>query len=194
MTQLSDPNAVPPALPPVAVPVISYAAPSYGAPTAGGAWRDRAVVILHISSALPDACVKCGGPPETRLKRNMSWYPPIAYIGLLAGLLPFAIAAIVMQKKATVMVPMCSQHLQTRKRNLLIAWGLALGGLAVAIGGPAIASPSVMIPVGIAVLIAGLIVGTIAANPLKPKKIDAQYAYLKGACEHFLNQLPDVHV
>jgi hypothetical protein len=51
-----------------------------------------------------------------------------------------------------------------------------------------------MIPVGISVFIAGVVVGSIATNPVKPRKIDNQYVYLKGACSLFLNQLPDVHV
>jgi hypothetical protein len=106
--------------------------------------------------------------------------------------LPFAVIAIVLQKKATVHVPLCELHLQKRKRSILIAWCLSLGGLALAIVGPMYVEPALMIPLGILVFIIGVALGVIAANPLKPRKIDPPYAYLKGACELFLTQLPDV--
>ena len=186
------PAAIPPQSPGVPVPVLSYAAPGFGAQAVRGAWRDGPTVVVYQSAELPDACVKCGGPPERRLKRKLAWHPPIVYVGLLGGILPFAIMAMVMQKKVTVMVPMCGEHLQKRKRALLIAWTLSVGGLAVAIGGPMVARPELLIPLGIILFIVGIIFGVRTTNPLQPKKIELPYAYLKGACEMFLQQLPDL--
>ena len=192
MTQQMGSDAMAAQAPGAPIPVLPYASPGYGAPAVVGAWRDGGIVVLYQSGELPDACVKCGGPPVTRLKRTLSWYPPLAYLGLLGGVLPFAVIAIVLQKKATVHVPLCELHLQKRKRSILIAWCLSLGGLAIAIGGPMITEPALMIPLGILVFIIGVALGTIATNPLKPRKIEPPYAYLKGACEMFLTQLPDV--
>jgi hypothetical protein len=192
MTQQMGSDALAAQAPAAPIPVIPYASPGYGAPVVVGAWRDGGIVVLYQSSELPDACVKCGGPPVTRLKRTVTWFPPLAYLGLLGGVLPFAVIAIVLQKKATVRVPLCGLHLQQRKRSILIAWGLSLGGLALAIVGPMYVEPALTIPLGILVFIIGVALGVIAANPLKPRKIDPPYAYLKGACELFLTQLPDV--
>lgn len=192
MSQQLDPNTSPPQPERVSAPVISYAIPSHLANTSGEARRDGKTVVVDKSGRLPHLCVKCGGTPEKVLKRNLTWYPRIAYAGLFAGVLPFAILAVVMQQKATVLVPLCSQHMRSRRRSILIAWGIALAGIGLIVAAFTLADQSWLSVVGILALVAALFVGMNAANPLRPKRIDRQRAYLKGACEQFLSQLPEV--
>src|SRR5262249_13477137 len=54
--------------------------------------------------------MRCGAPADSRKSRTFSWFPPIAYIGLLAGLLPFVIIALVLTKRMAVSVPLCHEH------------------------------------------------------------------------------------
>jgi hypothetical protein len=176
-------------------PVIDYATPRVLASTGNrGAWRNGAIVVLPKGGELPYACVKCGGPPEKSLRRNLTWYPPIAYLGLLVGVLPFGIIAVLLQKRASVNMPMCSRHLQRRKRSILITWGVGLTGLALAIAGGASTDGVAYIAAGIFVCILSLIFGVTVASPLKPAKIDAECSYLKGAGTGFLNRLADGRV
>jgi hypothetical protein len=172
--------------------VIGYANPRLLLSTSDRpAWRDGAIVVLPRGRELPHACVKCGGPPEKLLRRNLTWYPPIAYLGLLVGVRPFGIIAVLLQKRATVMMPMCSRHLQRRKRSILIAWGVGLAGLSLAIAGPASTDGVAYIAAGIFICILSLMFGVTVASPLKPAKIDAECSYLKGAGIEFLNRLLD---
>jgi len=192
MSQPYETSSAPPPLPPGAVPVISYATPAGSAP-AGGAWRDGPKLVMHKAGHLHDACVKCGQPPQKWLKRNLVWYPPIAYIGLLAGILPFAIIALIMQKKATIIVPLCADHLRKRLHGILIGWCVVLASFAVMIGGPMMLNQPILILVGLIILIIGAYMAQSAAQPLKPAKIDDQYAYLKGAGEPFLSHLSPIN-
>lgn len=59
---------------------------------------------------LPSVCMRCGAPADNRKSRTFSWFPPIAYIGLIAGILPFAIIALVLTKRMSVSVPLCHEH------------------------------------------------------------------------------------
>ena len=59
---------------------------------------------------LPSVCIRCGAPADSRKSRTFSWFPPIAYVGLLAGILPFAIISLVLTKRMSVGVPLCHEH------------------------------------------------------------------------------------
>jgi hypothetical protein len=149
------------------------------------------VVVLPRGGELPYACVKCGEPPTTFLRRNLTWYPPIAYLGLVVGILPFGIIAVLLQKRATVMMPMCSRHLHRRKRSMLIAWVAGIAGVIIAVAGPLSINGAAYILAGVLVALASLSLGISVASPLRPKKIDPECSYLNGAGLGFLNQLPD---
>jgi hypothetical protein len=59
---------------------------------------------------LPRACMRCGAPATLFKTKNFSWYPSWVYILLLAGLLPFLIVALIMQKRMRVSAPLCDRH------------------------------------------------------------------------------------
>jgi hypothetical protein len=59
---------------------------------------------------MPEVCMVCGARAETWKSKRFSWCTPLAYLGLLAGLLPFLIIALVLTKYMTVRVPLCHQH------------------------------------------------------------------------------------
>jgi hypothetical protein len=52
----------------------------------------------------------CGEPADIRKTRKFSWHSPLAYLGLLAGVLPFIIIALVLTKRMVVKVPLCQIH------------------------------------------------------------------------------------
>ncbi len=88
-----------------------------------------AIVRLTLDEAadgyLPETCLKCGQKAEHWVKKKFSWYPSWVWILLLAGVLPFAIVAAILTKRATVQAPMCAAHRRHWLiRTLVVALGL----------------------------------------------------------------------
>jgi hypothetical protein len=104
------------------------------------------------------------------------------------------------QKKARIECGLCPVHRRKRSTAILIAWGLALLGLVMTIGGISWAAQSranentglVTALAGVVVLIIAAVYGLIAPRALFPKKIDNQYAWMKGAGPEFLNNFPAI--
>jgi hypothetical protein len=59
---------------------------------------------------MPGICMVCGEKAQIWKTKRFSWCTPLAYLGLLAGLLPFLIIALILTKYMTVRVPLCLQH------------------------------------------------------------------------------------
>ena len=58
---------------------------------------------------LPAVCMKCGAPATTWKSKTFSWHPPWVYVLILIGLLPFAIVAMVLTKRRTILAPLCAR-------------------------------------------------------------------------------------
>jgi hypothetical protein len=162
----------------------------------GGVWRRGRVLIMHQRAQLPPICVKSGAPAATWLKRDLSWHHPLCYLGLLGGLIPFVILALVMTKRATVHVGLTEEWAARRKKWLMIGWGVGLSGLAIFIGGFVLIANEVNvgaigIPLGLVVGLGGAIAGSIGASIVTPKKIDANYVWLNGVHPDVLNMFPE---
>ena len=87
-------------MPTAPVAVLPYASPAAaGGYYPDGAWREGNVLIVRKNVALPPRCVKCGAPAEGPLmKRTYYWHDPILYILILAGILIYAIVALIVRK------------------------------------------------------------------------------------------------
>jgi hypothetical protein len=81
---------------------------------------------------LPQVCAKCGDPTSETVRRKFQWFPPIAYIAILAGLLPFAIIALVLTKRLEADMPMCEKH---KKDWAWRQWFVVGGLLLLLVGG-----------------------------------------------------------
>jgi hypothetical protein len=170
-----------------AVP-LAYAAPStgYGETIA---WSEGDVLVVRKGATLPPLCVKCNEPAEGNpIKRNLSWHHPALFLLILAGVLVYAIVALVVQKKGTVYVSLCARHRSRRLMIGLTAGALAFGGLAMLIfagvigrGWPALA--------GGAMLLIGLIMA-VANQTLTAKRIDDHFLWLRGTGRAFLANFP----
>jgi len=183
---------------PVGYPAAQYAAPgavplAYAAPAAayGGnvAWSEGAVLVVRKDAMLPPLCVRCNEPADGKpIKRNFSWHHPTLFLLILAGLLVYAIVALVVQKKGTVYLSLCPRHRSRRLMMGLTAGALALGGLAMMILAGAIGEgwPAA---VGGLMLLAAIIMG-VANQTLTAKRIDDHFLWLKGAGREFLANFP----
>src|SRR5207247_1179889 len=99
---------------------------------------EMAEIRLDLGEAdgyLPDICMCCGGAATVTKTRKMSWCPPWVGVLILAGLIPYAIVAMILTKRATVQVPLCDQHKGHWFNRALLAFGsfflfTAIGGAA----------------------------------------------------------------
>jgi hypothetical protein len=192
------PNASqPPAAPP---PLPVYATPNgYQYQPQMGPWRDGMMLVTTTNAVLPDVCVKCNAPANGyKLRRQMAWHESWLYALILAGVVVYAVVAMVMQKKATIHLGLCPVHRAKRTRTILIAWGIALLALAVGIGGAMLVYENrstrdftgLAVVAGIVLLIVAAVVGSIGARVLKPSRIDDHFAWFKGVHPDFLSMFP----
>lgn len=161
-----------------------------GVTAAGGVWRDGKTLVARIGADLPPRCVKCNAEAaEKPLRKTFYWHHPAIFLLLFFNLLIYAVVAMVTRKTARFQVPLCTEHRAVRTRNVLIVWGLVvLGILLVIIGAAAESGPPAII--GGALLLAAIVFGVSVAAVLKPKKITAEHAFLRGAGPAFLDNLP----
>ncbi|CAN5378337.1 hypothetical protein BH09PLA1_BH09PLA1_24210 [soil metagenome] len=180
--------------------MLAYASPPGFTP--GGQWQDGSVLVMHKEATFLDCCVKCGQPSDGKIWKHTYWWHHPAYALLIfAGILVYAIVAMIVRQPATVKLYLCEQHRSRRRWGMLITWLLSLATLGLFIGGAAYAANArssdgwiggVIALGGFVTLIAAVIVGTVVAPILKPKKIDKEYAWFKGASREYLAQLPTV--
>src|SRR5262245_17834869 len=61
--------------------------------------------------SFPPICIRCGLPPTQAVSRTFKWFPPLCFLGLFLGLVPFGILVLLLTRKATVTrLPVCSRH------------------------------------------------------------------------------------
>src|SRR4051794_11030028 len=83
---------------------------------------------------LPQVCMVCGAPADERKSKTFAWHTPLAYLGLLAGLVPFIIIALVLTKRMEVGVPLCAAHRGHWWKRTLFVLGSFFALAAVGIG------------------------------------------------------------
>jgi hypothetical protein len=75
---------------------------------------------------LPSVCMRCGAPATATKSKQFSWHPQWVLVLILAGLLPWAIVALILTKRMRVRVPLCQKH----KNHWLWRGWVIYGGLA----------------------------------------------------------------
>lgn len=181
---------------PYAAPTVPQPYQVQAAGYQGGVWRKGGILVLHQRAQLPPVCLKSGAPATTWLKRNLSWHHPLCYLGLLAGLIPFVIIALVCTKKATIHIGLTEEWAAKRKKWIMMGWGIAGLGLLMFIVGIFFAANEVAlgiigIPAGILTALVGAVAGSSGSAMVTPKKITDDYVWLKGVHPHVLDMFPE---
>jgi hypothetical protein len=147
--------------------------------------------ILGQPVILPPLCVRCGAPASGKpLVKTFYWHHPALYILLLSPII-YVIVAMIVRKTMKVSVPLCPHHAQRRSTAVMLAWILPVIGIADAFILPQFhVDPGIVVLVTSALLIAGLVIWAVVANPIRPKSIDKYYGEFSGFCETFLQQFP----
>jgi len=142
---------------------------------------------------LPRLCVRCGAAANGRpVERVFYWHHPAIYLAIFAGLLIYVILAVVVRKGMKVRVPLCAQHSQRRNVLVTLAWVLPLIGIADAFVLPRFnVDGGVVALLCVALVLSGLVLWSVASNPIRPKFIDATRGEFTGFCEAYLQQFPE---
>lgn len=181
-------------------PVLAYAAPA-SQPTGLAIWRrgDQLLTVRDIH--LPPTCVKCNRPEAKRIRKDVYWHEQWLYLTILAGVLVYAILALVLRKKATYSCGLCEEHARRRSINILVTWlivgagvvSLFLGftGVSGAWGSHLEDTLVWFIPLGFLLLVVGALYSVFTLPVLKPKRVDEHYAHYVGCDDTFLRQFPE---
>jgi ribosomal protein S27AE len=160
-------------------------------PIGVGVWRNFSQLVMTKDAQLPDRCTKCNAPAHgLRLKRNLYWHPPAWYLLICAGLLLYAIVALIVRKKASIEIGLCRTHFQKRKAAIAITWSLIAVSIVVTIVA-SIKAPSLIL-LAAAIFMGGLIYGILAVQPVTPAKITDHLVWLKGVNQNYLDMLPEL--
>lgn len=171
----------------------AYAPPRfpYGTFAEGGVWRDGSTLIMNKTARLPDFCIKCGAAANgLHLTRNLSWHHPALYLLIFAGLLIYAIVALIVRKSAKIDISLCQDHIKKHRTAVAVGWLIFAAGVAFIVlaiiqgsGGAGL--------FGVALVFASAIYSTFV-KVVRVKKIDDNYVWLPGIDGSFLAMLPSV--
>ena len=165
----------------------SFPLPTHNVPVI---WRSKSVLVMAKDAPLPNRCVKCNAPTQHTLKRNLRWHHPALYILIAAGVLFYAILALVLSKSATINVGLCETHAATRKRDIVITCVLVLLSFISFYFGAA-TGEMILLFAGLITLLGAAIYGIVKARVVAPQKIDDQYVWLTGINANYLQQFPE---
>jgi hypothetical protein len=105
--------------------------------------------------------------------KTFRWHHPALYLVILAGVLIYAIVALIVRKSIKVSVPLCAQHAKRRSIAVTLAWVLPLAGIAdIFVLNQLNVDGGVIALVTIVLILAGLVIWVVVANPIVPRFID----------------------
>lgn len=73
---------------------------------------------------LPGVCMRCAAPAVERRHKNFSWRPSWVIVLLFAGLLPYLIVALILEKRSRVVAPFCAKHANHWTTRTILLWCL----------------------------------------------------------------------
>jgi hypothetical protein len=158
-----------------------------------GVWQDGNTLVMAKLARLPGRCVKCNAPATYLLRRSLSWHPQALYLMIFfPGLLFYVIVALIVRKTAKVGLPLCEEHRAGRSKGILVAWIIALGGIAVCFVPAFVENLPVLILVGLLIVVAGMVYGSLQSQVVAPRKIDKTHVWLSKVGRLYLASLPEL--
>lgn len=152
-------------------------------------WRDGKILVVPAGNKLPPRCVKCNAPAKLDKPSAFAWHHPGWYILVPLYLLPYAVVAVLVQRRAKVAVGLCAAHRVRRLTFSLAAVGLmllAMGALYMATAG----GEALFAGLSLLLILASLIVAIVGPRALTASRITREETRLKGAGPAFLDSLP----
>jgi hypothetical protein len=82
----------------------------------------------------PMICMMCGEPAVERLGKRFSWHPPWVIALIIAGLLPYVLVAMSLNKKMRVKVAVCERHIHYWRNKFFVFFGSFLALCVLSVG------------------------------------------------------------
>jgi hypothetical protein len=144
-------------------------------------------------AVLPPPCIRCGAPADGKpVEKTLYWHNPAVYLAILAGVLIYVILALVLRKGIRVRVPLCAEHAKRRSIGITLAWVLPLVGIADAVILPQTnVDGGVVALITIVLILTGLVIWAIVANPIRPTLINEFQGEFTGFCPAYLQLVPE---
>lgn len=147
-------------------------------------------LIVWRGATLPPYCVKCGMAAQQQpVHRKFYWHSPLLYLTILAGVLIYAIVALIVRKRFDLGVPLCESHFRLRRIFMSVGAALMLLAFPALFVGISNDAPGTGILVCLATLLAGAIVWGATSPILRPTKITDELAVFRGADDSFFGRL-----
>jgi hypothetical protein len=188
-------DALNPYAPPQSSPQTAMESPFGQIHNGAGVWRTGDLLVMQKGANLPNRCLVCNQPASVQFPKKMYWHHPGIYFLLLLNIIVYAIGALIVRKKADVVLPLCAEHARKRKRAATIASLLMVFGLVLMIGSCTQVQANEdmflsLLAIGFLLLLVGAIVLSVGANLIVPKKIDDYYVWLRKVSASYLAALP----
>jgi hypothetical protein len=99
-------------------------------------------VRRHVAAEalLPPICMRCGAPATAWRRKRMVYRPSWVLVLLLAGVVPYLIVALILEKRCKLQAPFCERHKEHWTVRALVLWivflsACVLGAAALVAGG-----------------------------------------------------------
>lgn len=157
-------------------------------------FRDGKLLVIRDGAELPKRCVHTNQEVDDkgwRKRRPLAWTPPWLFVFIFFGLLPFLLLSILLQKKAKITYSLSKDARGRLAKKRLIALGVMLAGIGVAVGGGSFLNgDAAVLPIFAGIMIAlGGLIGSLMFNPVAVKKYKDGWFSLKGCSPEFLDSL-----
>lgn len=166
--------------------------------TEGEIYRDGKLLVMHKTAKLPYRCLKTNQAADLWLRRKFVWHAPWLYLLILfPGLLFYILIALIVQRRATIQIPLSREASWRRWRGIWTGWGLVLGGIALIFAaiafqdGRARDLPAWFLIGGLLSIVVGAIVGVITSSIVSASRIEKEFVWIQGGHPDYLAQFPD---
>lgn len=145
-------------------------------------FHDGECLIVRDGTTLPPICVKTGvdltGPSRSR---KLSWHPQWVTFTILISLLIYVVLAAIMTKRARVQYFSTPEAHRSWRLGLAGAWVFCLLGVVLLIAGFIASAEGIHFvwPIGLVMLIAGIVLSCTKARLMSVKKIEDGWVWLK---------------
>lgn len=156
---------------------------NYRAFQPGQLWRAGNLVVATKQTEFPPICIKTGAPATVFKTRKLSWHSPWAYLGLLGGLLPFVVIALVTTKRGDIIIGLSKEAAVKRVRWIAMGWIGFVAGLAALIGigsNMETKGSGFALTAGIIALLTWIIIASRKARLCLPKRITDTHLFIQG--------------
>jgi hypothetical protein len=159
--------------------------------TIQGAWRAGRRMVMRRGAELPDRCVKTNQPAEGAWAEiRLSWHPPVYYLLVLLGLIPYLIVAPRVSASVIVRMGITERALRSSRRAWVISVALFAGASALWVVA-VFASMVMLLYAGAALMVVALPLYFLRARLVWPTRVAGHYVWIAGVHTDYLADLPE---